>query len=881
MRPGGTSQEIALPLWKWEMTNMDFITGLSRSRNQYDSIWVIVDWLTKSAHFLPVRTNYSGEKGLGTQVNLSTAFHPQTDGQAERTIQTLEDMLRACVIDFKGSWVDHLPLVEFAYNNSYHASIKMAPFEALYGRRCRSPIGWYEVGVSQGFSYERSLRFGKRGKLSPRYVGPYQILKKIGAVTYELELPASLGSVHPVFHVSMLKKCIGDHSMVLPVEGIKVTDSLSYEEEPVEILDHQVRKLRSKDIASAKVLRRNQKVEKATWESEDDMRIRYPNLFASMDEETKDRGVLVLNGSKCSSRPGPGSGRDIGGAGNEEDFYASKFSQSRTFKDKKLPKRFSHHLYNSLVYLREQKLQYFLPNTSAQNLDVATVFLLVFLSDVPNRFINGKRLNEVLERVGELVGDIIILSQKLLSSSTIKDGTSEINLYMTQILTKSEDLKAQVEETFYKSLKFIPSQFSTVGGLSFLDSLLVKLNEMLKFESGLAFMLKPHIGTLEIELSSLTSIFKDVAKMHGNRDMRSENLVCSVVEPSKHLPSQHRNLVNDEEIVGFKKDAKKIVQYLIRGTKELDVIPIIGMGGQGKTTITRKVYNNDKIVSRFDVRAWICISQTYNQRELLQEIFSQVSGSKDKVDKDDEVADMLRKMLICRRYLIVLDDMWDCKTWDSLWLSFPDNKNGSRIIVTTRLEKVSQYVKHHTDPYFLPFLSLDESCKLLQKKVFQQEECPPELHDVSFAVAEKCKGLPLVVVLAAGIIKKKKMEESWWHKDRRSRISGKVKKLLALFPDADKPAKGADMLDQAVHHILTLQDQIQMRRTIIGGKLKKLQGLVPNMDKQTSYADMLEIAVQHIQTLRDRVQRLNTEIDVRHQVNNSGMQNRRKHLAED
>ncbi|KAM3249939.1 putative late blight resistance protein R1A-3 [Capsicum annuum] len=134
-------------------------------------------------------------------------------------------------------------------------------------------------------------------------------------------------------------------------------------------------------------------------------------------------------------------------------------------------------------------------------------------------------------------------------------------------------------------------------------------------------------------------------------------------------------------------------------------------------------------------------------------------------------------MLICRRYLIVLDDMWDCKTWDSLWLSFPDNKNGSRIIVTTRLEKVSQYVKHHTDPYFLPFLSLDESCKLLQKKVFQQEECPPELHDVSFAVAEKCKGLPLVVVLAAGIIKKKKMEESWWHKDARIPVS----KLISLW----------------------------------------------------------------------------------------------------
>ncbi|KAH0709023.1 hypothetical protein KY284_010450 [Solanum tuberosum] len=112
--------------------------GLPRSRRQHDSIWVIVDRMTKSTHFLP--------KGVGSKVNLSTAFHPQTDGQAERTIQTLEDMLRVCVIDFKGNWDNHLPLIEFAYNNSYHSSIQMAPYEALYGRRCRSPIGWVEVG---------------------------------------------------------------------------------------------------------------------------------------------------------------------------------------------------------------------------------------------------------------------------------------------------------------------------------------------------------------------------------------------------------------------------------------------------------------------------------------------------------------------------------------------------------------------------------------------------------------------------------------------------------------------------------------------------------------------------------------------------------------
>ncbi|WMV07713.1 hypothetical protein MTR67_001098 [Solanum verrucosum] len=112
--------------------------------------------MIKPAHFLPIKTSHSTEdyarlyiqelKGLGSKVNLSTAFHPQIDGQVERTIQTLKDMLRACVVDFKGNWGDHLPLIEFAYNNSYHSSIQMTPYEALYGRRCRSLIGWFEVG---------------------------------------------------------------------------------------------------------------------------------------------------------------------------------------------------------------------------------------------------------------------------------------------------------------------------------------------------------------------------------------------------------------------------------------------------------------------------------------------------------------------------------------------------------------------------------------------------------------------------------------------------------------------------------------------------------------------------------------------------------------
>lgn len=184
-KPGELTQIIELAMWKWEMINMNFITDLPRTSRKYDSIWVLVDRLTKSAHFLPVRTNYTVEdyaklhikervrlhgtnfyfisyrgaqftahfwrsfqRGLGPLVNLSMTFHPQTNGQAERTIQMLKDMLRACVLDFKGSWDGHLPLIEFAYNNSYHTSFQMIPYEALYEWKCNQ-IGWFEVGEAK------------------------------------------------------------------------------------------------------------------------------------------------------------------------------------------------------------------------------------------------------------------------------------------------------------------------------------------------------------------------------------------------------------------------------------------------------------------------------------------------------------------------------------------------------------------------------------------------------------------------------------------------------------------------------------------------------------------------------------------------------------
>ncbi|GJR25274.1 reverse transcriptase domain-containing protein [Tanacetum coccineum] len=173
------------------------------------------------------------QNALGTQLDMSTVYHPETDGQSEKTIQTLEDMLRACVIDFGKGWERHLPLVEFSYNNSYHASIKAAPFEALYGRKCRSPVCWAEVRDVQLTGPE--IIHETTEKI---------ILERIGLVAYKLEIPEELGNFHSTFHVSNLKKCLSDESLVIPIKELRLDDKLNFVEEPVEIMDREVKKLK-------------------------------------------------------------------------------------------------------------------------------------------------------------------------------------------------------------------------------------------------------------------------------------------------------------------------------------------------------------------------------------------------------------------------------------------------------------------------------------------------------------------------------------------------------------------------------------------------------------------------------------------------------------
>ncbi|GJS89820.1 putative reverse transcriptase domain-containing protein [Tanacetum coccineum] len=182
---------------------------------------------------------WSFQKALGTRLDMSTAYHPQTDGQSERTNQTLEDMLRACIIDFRNGWDRHLPLIEFSYNNSYHTSIKAAPFEALYGRKCRSPVCWAE---SYADVRRKPLEFQVGDKVM------LKVLAKVGAVSYRLELPQQLSRVH-----SNLKKCLSDEPLAIPLDEIHIDDKLHYVEEPVEIMDHEVKRLKQSRIPIIKV----------------------------------------------------------------------------------------------------------------------------------------------------------------------------------------------------------------------------------------------------------------------------------------------------------------------------------------------------------------------------------------------------------------------------------------------------------------------------------------------------------------------------------------------------------------------------------------------------------------------------------------------------
>jgi hypothetical protein len=269
------------------------------------------------------------QKCLGTSLLKSSAYHPQTDGQTKRVNQVLEDMLRACVILFPKKWDECLRLAKFSYNYNYQESIQMAPFEALYGKKCRTPLNWVEVGDRGYFGPDFILearekvgiirshlkaaqnrqktyadkrrrplqfevgdyvylkvspmkgvhRFGVHGKLAPCYVGPYKILARRGSVAYCIQLPNILSVVHNVFHVSQLKKCLWVPTEVVEIEALPLQLNLSYAEHPVKILDEKERVTRNSVVKFYKVQWQHHSEDEATWELESYILKHYPHLL--------------------------------------------------------------------------------------------------------------------------------------------------------------------------------------------------------------------------------------------------------------------------------------------------------------------------------------------------------------------------------------------------------------------------------------------------------------------------------------------------------------------------------------------------------------------------------------------------------------------------
>ncbi|KAJ9544988.1 hypothetical protein OSB04_024695 [Centaurea solstitialis] len=282
-RPYGKIQQLPTPEWTWEHVTMDFVTKQPRTPKGYDTIWVIVDRLSKSAHFLPMKETYSMER-LGrlyiaeivrlhgtpasiVDARFTSTYHPQKDGQSERTIQTLEDMLRACVLNFGGSWEDHLPLIEFAYNNSYHSSIEAAPYEILYGRKCRTPLCWNEVGEKQ-------------------LAGPEVVQStsdKINQVRDRLKTARDRQKSYADKRRKDIEFQVGDQEM-FGGAGVGNTiggdQKLNFVEKPVAVLDRKIRRLRNKEIVLVKIQWKFHKGQEATWEAESEMRAKYPFLFS-------------------------------------------------------------------------------------------------------------------------------------------------------------------------------------------------------------------------------------------------------------------------------------------------------------------------------------------------------------------------------------------------------------------------------------------------------------------------------------------------------------------------------------------------------------------------------------------------------------------------
>ncbi|XP_047269353.1 putative late blight resistance protein homolog R1B-16 [Capsicum annuum] len=439
-------------------------------------------------------------------------------------------------------------------------------------------------------------------------------------------------------------------------------------------------------------------------------------------------------------------------------------------------------------------------------------FLLIILTDMPTDFIHHDKLFDLLARVGALIREVSTLVRDVEEQSRNKESTNGTNRAALDLLKNIELLKEDLKYVYLKAPDSYQCCFPMNDGPLFMHLLLIHLNDLLDSNSYSIALIKEEIGVLKEDIEFISSSFvnieqrlykdlwarvldvaymaKDVIDSIIVRDNGLVHLIFSlpitmkkirlikedvsrllekipknkslIVVNSRKNPVERKSLTTRKIIVGFKEETNWLISKLTSGPKDLDVISITGMPGSGKTTLAYKVYNDISVCSRFDLRAWCTVDQEYDEKKLLVKIFNQVTGSDLNFSEDIDVADMLRRQLFGKRYLIVLDDVWDTTTWDDLTRPFPDVEKGSRIILTTRQKEVAFHGKGNTNPLNLRLLGPEECWELIEKRAFGKESCPDEPLDVGKEIAENCKGLPLVADLIAGVIAGREKEKSVW-----------------------------------------------------------------------------------------------------------------------
>ncbi|OIT06946.1 putative late blight resistance protein -like r1b-17 [Nicotiana attenuata] len=464
-----------------------------------------------------------------------------------------------------------------------------------------------------------------------------------------------------------------------------------------------------------------------------------------------------------------------------------------------------------LIHLQVHMVNVITTSTSeARNIHVMIEFLLIILTNMPKEFIHHDKLFDLLAHVGELIREVSTLVRYLEENSRNEEST--IDHATLDLMENIELMKEDLKHVYLKSPDSSQLYFPMSDGSLFMHLLLSHLNDLLNSNAYSVALIKEEIKLVKEDLEFIRSFlinveqefYKDLRARVLDLAFEAKDVIDSIIvrdngllhlifslpfvirkikltkeevpnlldkiqknkgliivkSPTKHV--ERKSLTTGQTIVGFKEETDLIISKLTSGPKMLDVISITGTPGLGKTTLAYKVYHDKSVCSHFDIRSWCTVDKKYDEKKLLEDIFNQVTGSASKYRDNIDVANELRKHLFGKRFLIVLDDLWDIAAWDELTRPFPEAKKGSRIILTTRDKKVALYAQCHSVPLDLRLLRPEESWELIEKRVFENGSCPDELLDVGKEIVQNCKGLPLVVNLMAGVLAEKEKKRTVW-----------------------------------------------------------------------------------------------------------------------